>query len=398
VPAPGIALSNAKANPTIAFDTWVLGAHARNQGVHVYGTQLLKYFRELGPQHSLQFKPFVSAGQNHDVNGFSAERGFQPRPTRLLRHSRLWRFGGAWALASLAGADLVFTPHCTTLYARLPVPTVTTIHDLIPVVLPRESRIAKTLSFFLWSAARNSRAIITVSQHSKADLMRVYGLPDSRIHVVYNGCDHSVFNCTAPEPDVREATRRKLGLDKPYVLHYGAIKPNKNLKRLVLAWRRLLERNPNLDFDLVLAGAPDSGQAEVMRTAEQSNGTRGRVILTGALSQEDLVTVIKGAALAVFPSLYEGFCIPMIESMACGIPTIAADSSCLPEISGGVLRYFDPSSEEEISACMEAVLENADVRRELSEKGRGRAAQFEWRRCAEQTLTILAQVAGARGN
>jgi glycosyltransferase involved in cell wall biosynthesis len=398
VQAPGNELSGSKANPTVAFDTWVLGAQARNQGVHVYGTQLLKYFRELAPQYSLQFKPFVRAGADSDANGSGPAPGFQPRPTGLLRHGRLWRFGGAWALASLEGVDLVFSPHSNTLYAARPVPTVTTIHDVIPVVLPWESRIARTLRFFLWSAARNSRAIITVSQHSKADLMRVYGLPESRIHVVYNGCDHSVFNCTVPDPGVLKTTKEKLGLDRPYVLHYGAIKPNKNLKRLVLACRRVWQRNPNLDFDLVLVGAPDFAYEEVMRTVQQNEGGRGRVVLTGALSQQDLVTVIKGATLAVFPSLYEGFCIPMIESMACGVPTITANSSCLPEISGGVLRYFDPTSEEEMSLCMEAVLESADLRRELSEKGRGRAAQFEWRRCAEQTLAILAQAAGAGEN
>lgn len=371
-----------------------MGAHARNQGVYAYSAQLMNYFRELGPQHGLQFKPFVSASSDHDANAFGAATGFQPRSTRLLRHSCLWRFGGAWALASLDGVDLVFSPHCTTLYAGGPVPSVTTIHDLIPVVLPWESRIARTLRFLLWSAARNSRAIITVSQHSKADLMRVYGLPDSRIHVIYNGCDHRVFNCTALDAHLLEATRRRLGLDRPYVLHYGAIKPNKNLQRLIVACRSLLERNPNLDFDLVLAGARDSGYEDVMRTVQQANGARGRVILTGALNQQDLVTVIKGATLAVFPSLYEGFCIPMIESMACGTPTIAANSSCLPEVSGGVLRYFDPCSEEEMSACIEAALESQELRRDLSDKGRHRAAQFEWRRCAEQTLAVLAQVAG----
>ncbi len=388
-------LSQRKSNPTIAVDTWVLGAHARNQGVHVYGTQLLNHFRELGPAYSLQFKPFVSSGVVYDANVLPAAPGFVPRPTGLLRHSRLWRYGGAWSLASLERVDLVFNPHCTTLYAGHPVPTVTAIHDVIPVVQSWESRVARTLRFFLWSAAKNSRAIITVSQHSKADLMNVYGLPDSRVHVVYNGCDHEAFNDMPAEPALLEATRKRLGVERPYVVHYGAIKPNKNLRRLVLAYRRLIERNPNLDLDLVLAGPADSAYQEVMNTVQQASGAHGRVILTGALAQQHLVTLIKGASLAVFPSLYEGFCMPMIESMACGTPTIAAASSCLPEISGGVLKYFDPSSEEEMSACLEAVLEDEGLRRELSRKGRDRARQFEWRRCAEQTLAILAQVAGA---
>jgi glycosyltransferase involved in cell wall biosynthesis len=386
-------VNRSRPNPIIAFDTWVLGAHARNQGVHVYGTELLRCFRELAPQYDLELEPFVPADAEHHANGFAPAPGFQPRPTGLLRHSRLWRYGGAWALATLVNADLVFSPHCTTLYAGRPVPTVTTIHDLFPVVLPFDSRIARTLRFFLWSAAKNSRAIITVSEHSKADLMKVYRLPESRIHVVYNGCDHKVFNSSAPDRELLEATQRKLGLNRTYILHYGAIRPNKNLQRLIRAYRSLLLRNDNLDFDLVLAGPADSGYPDVMRAVQQGNGNRGSVLLTGALSQHDLVMVIKGAALAVFPSFYEGFCLPMIESMACGVPTIAANSTCLPEISGGVLKYFDPSSEEEMSVCIEAVLENSDVRRALSTKGQERAAQFEWRRCAEQTLQVLAAVA-----
>lgn len=387
------------ANPTIAVDTWAMGGHARNQGVYVYGTQLLHYFRELAPRYSLHVKAFVPpAVEGNGASPFQAAPGFEPRPTRLLQHSRVWRFGGAWALASLQGADLVFNPHCTTLYGAFPIPTVTTIHDVIPTVLPWESRIARTLRFLIWSAAKASRSIITVSEHSKADLLRLYGLEASHVHVVYNGCDHQVFNGTAAGPEALESAKKRLGLNRPYLLHYGTIKPNKNLVRLIRAYRRMLSRNPDLDFELVLAGAGDSGYRDVVDAVEQRNGARGRVVLTGPLNHQDLVMVIKGATLAVFPSLYEGFCLPMIESMACGTPTIAANSSCLPEVSGGALRYFDPLSEEEMAACMEAALTRDDLRHELSHQGRARARQFEWRRCAEQTLEILAAAAGGTRN
>lgn len=386
-------MSRRQNNPTIAFDTWILGSGAGNHGAYVYAAQLLNHFRELGSRYSVQVRPYASAGSDNVANTLPAAPGFQPRQTGLLKHSRLWRFGGASALAAFERVDLVFSPLCTTLHLGGLAPTVTTIHDLIPVVMPWKSRVVKTLRFLLWSAARWSRAIITVSQHSKTDLMEVYGLPESGIFVVYNGCDHAVFNGTAPDAGCLLETRRKFGLERPYVLHYGAIKPNKNLKRLVLAHRRLVARNPNLDCDLVLAGTPDSSHEEVLAAARPNGGNRGHVILTGAVNQRELVTLIKGASLAVFPSLYEGFCLPMIESMACGTPTIASNSSCLPEISGGVLKYFDPHSEEEMSACMEAVLESQDLRCELAERGRTRAGEFEWHRCAERTMEVLAQVA-----
>jgi len=116
------------------------------------------------------------------------------------------------------------------------------------------------------------------------------------------------------------------------------------------------------------------------------------VILTGALSDHDLSLLLRGAELEVVPSLYEGFCLPMIEAMACGVPTVAANSSCLPEISGGVLRYFDPCSVAEMAASMEEVLRSSDLRAELIVRGRQRARQFSWELCAQQTLDVVAQV------
>jgi glycosyltransferase involved in cell wall biosynthesis len=380
---------DAPASPRIAFDTWTAGSHVQYHGVHVYAKKLLEHFRDLARQFSVEVVPYTG----NNGSDFNDAPGFRARRTKLMTHSRLWRFGGAWGLAALDRVNLVFNPHWTTLYAGCPVPVVTTIHDLIPVVLPWPSPKGRTLRFLLWTAAKNSRAIITDSQNSKADLMKVYGVPESRIHVVYLGCNHEVFNESGPDPALGRQMRSKLGLDRPYVLHYGAIKPNKNLKRLIFAYRRLRERNSNLDLDLVLTGTPDSDQEEVVAAAQQTSAVRGRVILTGALDESDLLLLIKGATLAVFPSLYEGFCLPMVEAMACGVPTVAASSSCLPEVSGGVLRYFDPTSVEEMMCCMETVLESPDLCRELAEKGRARAAEFDWRRCAEETLRVLALVA-----
>lgn len=391
-------MTRSNTNPTIAVDTWVMGAETRHHGVHVYGTELLNHFRELAAQYSVELRAFVSKTAANGEPGLVATPGFQPHPTRLLAHSRVWRFGGAWALASLQGADLVFNPHCTSLYCAMPVPTVTTIHDVIPLVLPWPSRVARTLRFLIWSAAKASRAIITVSEHSKSDLMRIFGLRDSSVHVVYNGCDHAMFNSIPVNPDSLVVIKNKLRIEGPYVLHYGAIKPNKNLARLIRAYCRVLDRNAGLNCNLVLVGARDSGYSEVVKAAAEAEGARARVHLIEPLASDDLVTIIKGATLAVFPSLYEGFCLPMIECMASGTPTIAANSSCLPEISGGVLRYFDPSSEEEMAACIEAALTCEDLRRELAERGRTRALEFDWRRCAEQTLEILANVARAGRN
>ena len=126
------------------------------------------------------------------------------------------------------------------------------------------------------------------------------------------------------------------------------------------------------------------------------SASRGKVVLTGALSDPDLSLLVRGASLEVIPSLYEGFCLPMVEAMACGVPTIVANTSCLPEISGGVLRYFNPTSVEDMAACMEMVLLSRDLQAELAERGRERAQKFSWDLCAQQTLAVVEQVARRR--
>ncbi|HYL92813.1 MAG TPA: glycosyltransferase family 1 protein, partial [Alphaproteobacteria bacterium] len=156
----------------------------------------------------------------------------------------------------------------------------------------------------------------------------------------------------------------------------------------------LLRRAPEMECDLVLTGSLAWQYQEVLRLAAAAR-PRGKVILTGAVNDADLAVLIKGAQLAVVPSLYEGFCLPMVEAMACGTPTIASRASCLPEISGNVLRYFDPASVEDMADCMQVALTDSSVRKALVEKGIQRGREFSWRRCAEETLAVLISTAGA---
>ncbi|MGH9567920.1 MAG: glycosyltransferase, partial [Candidatus Angelobacter sp.] len=139
----------------------------------------------------------------------------------------------------------------------------------------------------------------------------------------------------------------------------------------------------------VLAGPLGWRGEELLESARPIKGRKGRVIFTGALEERELAVLLKGAALAVIPSLYEGFCLPMVEAMACGVATVASRSSCLPEVSGDVLRYFDPESVEEMANCIETVLASDAVRKEIAGNGVLRAQRFDWRRSAEETLQVL---------
>lgn len=387
-------MNKRKSNPTIAFDTWILGSEARNHGIQVYAQKLLAYFPEMAARYSVEIVPYVTGNTENGNHLPAAGPGFRPKHTRLLNFRRAWRWGAANLVASAGGADLVFSPVCTTLYFGPMVRSAVTIHDLIPVVHPfRSWKMTRILQFLYWSAAKFSQVVITDSNHSKSDLINLYHVPESKISVVYLGCDHESFNDRPCDPDLHRQLLQRLGVTRPYIVHHGVIKSYKNLKRLIQAYRLLLERNRNLDLDLVLAGPQGWECEDILAEAAFCEGSRAKVVFTGSLSDTDLAMVVKGASLAVIPSLYEGFCLPLVESMASGVPTIASNASCLPEISGGALRYFDPGSVEEMSACMEEALENQALRGELVERGRARAGEFDWRRCAEQTLAVLAHAA-----
>ena len=380
----------------IAIDSWTLASRFRCQGTYVYAQNLLREFKKIARTGAgVRFALFASGRNGNDAINIAAEEKFELRSSLLLDHDRLWRFGGAGFSAARSQADVVFVPTAATLPVG-PVPGVCTIHDVTPITMPSHSkRVSAMQRLLMKGCARLSRAIITSSECSKNDIVALLGVAEEKVSVVHDGCDHAVFNAVPAEPAAMAALRLRLGIDRLYVLHHGTIQPRKNLKRLIQAFRLMLARNPSLDCDLVLAGQMGWASAEIIEAARDGFGSRGRVVLAGVVSEADLVLLIKGAELAVVPSLYEGFSLPMIESMACGTPTIASRTSCLPEISGNVLAYFDPLSIDEMATCMQSALADSQMRERLRQVGAERAGKFTWERCAQETLDVLVK-AGTR--
>lgn len=373
----------------IAFDSWVLSSRFRHQGTYVYAQSLIAEFKKIArlrPQ--VQFFLFTSPTNSHDAGLVQPSERFELVPASLLSHDKLWRLGGLAQAAGRAHADVIFAP-TVSMFPVGTVPVVCTIHDVTPVVMPSHSKKVRILQrSLLWFSSRRAQMIITDSQCSKNDLLNLYRLPESRVKVIYLGYDKTLFNDDGADPGRQEVLLERLGLDRPYILHHGVIQPRKNLKRLIAAYRLMLSRNPNLELDLVLAGALGWEYEEILAAASE-RGHSGRVIIPGALEGPDLAMLIKGASLVVIPSLYEGFCLPMVEAMACTTPVIASNTSCLKEVSGGVLKYFDPHSIEDMATSIEQVLEDEKLRKELKQEGKKRAAFFNWHRCAEETLAVL---------
>ena len=382
----------------IAVDSWTLASRFRCQGTYVYTQNLLREFKKVvGNGSGVRFSLFASHRNGNDAVLIDPAENFELLSSALLDYDRVWRLGGAGFSAARSHADVIFIPTAATLPVGR-VPAVCTIHDVTPITMPsRSSRMTVTQRVFFKGCARLSRAIITSSECSKHDIVTLLGVPEEKVTVIYDGCDHVVFNPLPADATAFESLRARLGVQKPYLLHHGTIQPRKNLKRLVEAFRLMLARDRNLDLDLVLAGQIGWASDEILNAARRTN-SRGTVVITGALAEADLAMLIKGATLAVIPSLYEGFSLPMVEAMACGVPTIASRMSCLPEISGNALAYFNPLSIEDMAACMRSVLFDSQFQQRLRQNGIERARQFSWDRCARETLQVLMRVGEPAGN
>src|SRR5260370_1154779 len=365
----------------VAIDSWTLTNRFRHFGTYVYTRHLISEFKQLAAQDpALEFCLFASDDDSNDANSVEPSTRFGLSRTSLWKHQRLWRMGGVAYAAARAKADLLFSP-TPNVFPIGPVPVISTIHDAIPSMMPAKwSKVWALLRFMTASSAKRSLAIITDSEWSKKDLVQLYGLPESKVSVVYLGYDKNVYRAGVGSQAESSSLRRKLGIEKPYIFHHGKNQPRKNLPRLIAAYRLLMSRNHNLDLDLVLVGGLGCDYAEVVPGAAE-RPCQGRVLLPAALAVAELAVLIRSATLVVIPSLYEGCCLPMVEAMACGTPTIAADASCLPEISGGVLKYFNPLSVDDMASCMEQVLESEQLKSDLAQRGKCRAACFDWGRC-----------------
>ena len=384
---------------TVAVDTLFMSKRFRYTGTGAYLFHVLAECLKIAEkgEHNIEFHGFMLPDDNWANNGFVSPF-LRLHQAPVLAWRRLWLLGGMAIHTARVRPDLVFLP---TAHHSLPgryAPVVTTILDAMPKRLPAGLVGKQAVPFraMTWLNAKLASKILTISSWSKKDLVEIYGLDPEKVAVTYLGYDKRFYNEIAPDPEATATLLSRFGVRRPYALHHGMVQLRKNVHRLIQAWDHLMERNKGFDAQLVLAGPMGLGHEQILRIREASP-YRDRIILTGALSDADLATLVKNASLCVIPSLYEGFCLPMVESMACGIPTVASNASCIPEVSGGVLEYFDPLSVEEMAGTIRLALEDSTVRDRLRQAGLARTAEFSWERCARETMRIFAETCASQG-
>ncbi|MBN1888228.1 MAG: glycosyltransferase family 4 protein [Thermoflexales bacterium] len=267
-------------------------------------------------------------------------------------------------------------------------PTVLTCYDMIPLVYPAYFSPVQRLIYRLAHslAFRAAAAILSISQSTKADIVRYFGLDPRRVVVTPLAAGEHF----CPQPAGRvDVVRQKYGLPQAYALYLGSNKPHKNLARLVEGWKEARFRFQVSGFRLVIAGHWEERYPEAKRRVEEL-GLGEQVIFVGAVDDEDLPALYSGAALFAFPSEYEGFGLPVLEAMACGSPVVCSNTSSLPEVAGEVALLVDPTDVDALAAAIGRVLADVGLRQAMREKGLAQAARFSWERTARETLAVYA--------
>jgi len=283
-----------------------------------------------------------------------------------------------------AGIGVLHVPHYV-IPLVYPGRIIVTIHDIIHVLFPEFLRATLGFAyarFLIRSAVRRSSRVITVSRTTADDLRRLFGANEARLRVIPNGIHESFFAPGNAAED--EAALARLGVRRPYFLHVGNHKPHKNVEGVLKAYQIFVHSGRHQAPPLVLAGAftPDG---ELARRA-LGMGLADRVRCLGHLERCDLAALFRGAAVFVYPTLYEGFGLPVLEAMACGAPVVAGDVAAVREVAGeGVLRV-NPRDVMELAGALRRLMEQPDLCDQLRTKGREAAARYHWRQAAEATL------------
>jgi glycosyltransferase involved in cell wall biosynthesis len=235
-------------------------------------------------------------------------------------------------------------------------------------------------------SAKNAKKILTISESSKRDIIRVYDIPHDRVVVTYPG-QKETYSGEILSMEVLQKTYHILG---EYVLFVGTLQPRKNIEKLIEAFSQVVQKHPHLS--LVIVGKHGWLYEDILK-APQKFGVAEKVKFVSFVPDHDLAAFYTHAICYVLPSLYEGFGLPVLEAMAYNCPVITSNVSSLPEAGGDAALYIDPKNAGDIAEKIMSLVENPHLRKELIEKGKKQIKKFSWEKTAKETLAVLEEVA-----
>ncbi|MFN2251968.1 MAG: glycosyltransferase family 4 protein [Anaerolineae bacterium] len=357
----------------------------RGAGIHRYIARLLPALAALGEYDITAFTPEPLAAER-------LPRAIEVRRAPAMAASPLGRI--AWEQTRLPGevrrsGARVYHGAAYAMPALCPTPAVVTVHDLsferLPETLPLLQR--RYLGLATRLAVRRAQALIAVSQFTRRELVDALGAAPDRVHVVHNGIEPAFR--PAP-PSAQAAVRERYGLAGPFALTLGTLQPRKNLVTLMRGYAALRARDPDTPPLAVIGGAGWGG-VHPAKLADEL-GVGGQVRVLGFVPDDDLPALYSSCSVFAYPSLYEGFGLPVAEALACGAPTLVAAASSLPEVGGPAVVQVEPGDHEAGAAALRNLLGDDSRRRSLRIAGPERAKRFSWERAARETADVYGMV------
>ncbi|MDP2838154.1 MAG: glycosyltransferase family 1 protein [Candidatus Moranbacteria bacterium] len=359
--------------------------HQRIDGTRVYLKELLKRFGDLSPEtafflyHRGMFNPNLAPPKRAN---------YQPQSLPFPHAWMQTRF--AWELFRIRPEKLFLPIQAAPVLLPRSLDVTATIHDLAfrhyPETFPAALRFK--LNFMLETAVSRADKLIAVSQSTKRDLLQFFPhLPESRIRVIHHGFDAELFGTRLSEEGLSNRLMKLAQLEyQSYVLYVGALQPRKNLVRLIQAFAQAKKQIPTMK--LVLAGEA-AWLAQDILAAKEESPFREDIILTGRVSFEDLQALYQGARFFVFPSLYEGFGLPILEAFASEVAVLTTENSSLTEVAGNAALYCNAESVDDMAEKLERLWYDEVLRQELIARGKRQLQIFSWEKCAEETLQYI---------
>lgn len=313
-------------------------------------------------------------------------------PARIFRHLAfrflLEQFYLPW-LTRKHKIDVLHSLHYAFPLLKLKARKVVTFHDMTSFLMPEVHTLVKLryFRFFIRAGTRWADALICVSESTRNDYASLFPSSSKPVYVTQLG--KSPAFTPDPDPEQVRQTLERYHLKNPYVLYIGTLEPRKNLERLVEAFHRISDSFQ--EHILLIVGMKGWMYEDIFHTVRRL-GLGERVVFTGFVVEKDAPYLMAGAEVFAYPSLYEGFGIPVLESLACGTPTLTSNVSSLPEVAGDAALLVDPESTNEIAQGLQRLLEDSALRDSLRKKAVAQAGRFSWHRTAVETLDIYAAV------
>jgi glycosyltransferase involved in cell wall biosynthesis len=361
----------------------------RRFGIENYLYHLLEALKRIDGDN--QYELFV----NSPVKELSGAP-FRQVVSNLPVHNSLTRI--LWeqtVMPFLAGrADVFHNPDHVLPFAPIRARTVITVHDLAFYVVPETFSFRKRAYKKLVTpqSLRRANAIVADSHSTKRDVVELFRVPADKVTVVHPGVNPEFTRIG--DRHALSAFRASRGLGRPFILFVGTIEPRKNIARLIEAFE-IVRGKGATDLDLVIAGG-DGWLSESIYRRARSSPSREHISFSGFIPAEELPLLYNCAEVFAFPSLYEGFGLPPLEAMACGVPVVTARVSSLPEVVGDSALSVSPSDAEELAHALERACGDTELRRQLVASGLERAKRFTWDDCAIRTRAVYKRAATVR--